>query len=46
MKTKTIIFDIGQGYLTDKSLISQTDKKYGIGTAEYIGRSICYFCKD
>ena len=46
VKTKTIIFDIGQGYLTDKSLISQTDKKYGIGTAEYIGRSICYFCKD
>lgn len=46
VNTKSIISDVGNAYLNDEDLITQTDKKYGKNTAEFIGRSIIVYCED
>lgn len=46
VNTKSIISDVGNAYLNDEDLITQTDKKYGKNTADFIGRSIKVYCED
>lgn len=45
VKTKSILSDVGNAYLNDKNLITQTNKRYGDGTAEFIGKSIRFYCE-
>lgn len=46
VNTKSIISDVGNAYLNDENLITQTNKRYGKGTAEFIGKAIKFYCED